>query len=249
MSIGSRWPASHRWSATAGVALALAGVLGMAGTAVAASATGPDGQTITVSKADGLDPAGETITVHGAGYDLSTGVYVVVCVNTGSGQQPTPCLGGADMAGGTGSSAWISSNPPSYGEGLAQPFDEAEGLGSFDVQLTVTAADEFTDCLDPAQAPDGCVVGTRADHTRSADRSADVLIPITFATGDSGEGGGDPVLSTPQPTSTGATDTSGGADLAETGSAVGPAVLAGLALLGGGAVVVVARRRFHKETS
>ncbi|RIQ23706.1 hypothetical protein, partial [Jiangella rhizosphaerae] len=173
-----------------GVLLATGGSLGLAETAAAASATGPEGQTITVSKVDGLDPAGETITVHGEGYDLTKGIYVVVCVNNGAGQQPTPCLGGADMEGGGGTSAWISSNPPSYGEGLATPFEEVGGKGSFDVQLSVVASDEFTDCLDPAQAPNGCVVGTRADHTRTADRSADVLLPITFA-GAGGSGGAD----------------------------------------------------------
>ncbi|WP_152690521.1 hypothetical protein [Jiangella alkaliphila] len=228
-------------------------------TAAAASATGPEGQTITVSKVDGLDPAGETITIHGEGYDLTKGIYVVVCVNTGAGQQPTPCLGGADMEGGGGSSAWISSNPPSYGEGLATPFEEVGGKGSFDVQLSVAGSDEFTDCLDPAQAPDGCVVGTRADHTRTADRSADVLIPITFASaGGSGDANGDASGdagtesgSTPSPTSTtGAAGAAagGGSDLAETGAPIVPAALAGLALLGGGVVAVAARRR-SEETN
>ncbi|WP_199521436.1 LPXTG cell wall anchor domain-containing protein [Jiangella anatolica] len=216
---------------------------GFAGTAAAASGTGPEGQTITVSKVDGLDPAGETITVHGEGYDLTKGIYVVVCVNNGAGQQPTPCLGGADMEGGGGASAWISSNPPSYGEGLATPFEEVGGKGSFDVQLSVAASDEFTDCLDPAQAPNGCVVGTRADHTRTADRSADVLIPITFAsTGTGGEGG-----STPGPSST--TAAGGGSNLAQTGASIIPAALAGLALLGGGVAAVAVRRRRTEETN
>ena len=104
-----------------GVILAAGGSLSFAPAAMAASANGPEGQTVTVSKVDGLDPDGETITVHGEGFDLTKGIYVVVCINTGAGQQPTPCLGGADMEGGGGSSAWISSNPPSYGEGLAVP--------------------------------------------------------------------------------------------------------------------------------
>src|ERR1700754_2877223 len=65
---------------------AAAGSVSLAPTAAAASANGPEGQTVTVSKVDGLDPAGETITVHGEGFDLTKGIYVVVCVNTGAGQ-------------------------------------------------------------------------------------------------------------------------------------------------------------------
>lgn len=261
MSNVSRRRSRRRRLATAlGVVLATGGSLSLAGTAAAASATGPEGQTITVSKVDGLDPAGETITVHGEGYDLTKGIYVVVCVNNGAGQQPTPCLGGADMEGGGGASAWISSNPPSYGEGLATPFEEVGGKGSFDVQLSVAAGDEFTDCLDPAQAPNGCVVGTRADHTRTADRSADVLLPITFASAGSGGGSGadgggasGTDADTPSPSSTTTAAAGAGAggasDLAQTGASIMPAALAGLALLGGGAAAVAVRRRRTEETN
>ncbi len=267
MSIGTgRRAGRRRWGTALGVLLAVGGSLGVAETATAATASGPEGQTITVSKVEGLDPAGETVTVHGEGFDLATGIYVVVCVNTGAGQQPTPCLGGVDMEGSAGASAWISSNPPSYGEGLAQPFEEVDGKGSFDVQLTVAGSDEFTDCLDPAQAPNGCVVGTRADHTRTADRSADVVIPITFAAGAGGDAGGDGAGSgAAAGTDTGAGDretagtggpspsstTAGGAgsDLAETGSPVGPVALAALALLGAGGALVIARRRPTEETN
>lgn len=252
MSHGSRRRSHRRRMVTAlGVIVAAGGSLSLAPAAMAASANGPEGQTVTVSKVDGLDPEGETITVHGEGFDLTKGIYVVVCVNKGAGQQPTPCLGGADMEGGGGSSAWISSNPPSYGEGLAVPFEEEGGRGSFSVQLSVVANDEFTDCLDPAQAPNGCVVGTRADHTRTADRSADALLPITFASaGGSGDDGGsddgaaDGAQPSPSPSSsTGAAGAAGGSDLAETGAPIIPAALAGLALLGGGVVAVAARRR------
>ena len=251
MSHGSRRRTHRRRLVTAlGVIVAAAGSLSLAETAAAATANGPEGQTVTVSKVDGLNPDGETITVHGEGFDLTKGIYVVVCVNTGAGQQPTPCLGGADMEGGGGSSAWISSNPPSYGEGLAQPFEEEGGRGSFSVQLSVQAGDEFTDCLDSAQAPNGCVVGTRADHTRTADRSADVLLPITFAGAGAGggdanggdEGGAEGGRPSPSPSSTtGAAG--GGSDLAQTGAPIVPAALAGLALLGGGVVAVAVRRR------
>lgn len=248
MSHGSRRRSHRRRMITAlGVIAAAGGSLSLAPTAMAASANGPEGQTVTVSKVDGLDPEGETITVHGEGFDLTKGIYVVVCVNKGAGQQPTPCLGGADMEGGGGASAWISSNPPSYGEGLAQPFEEEGGRGTFSVQLSVVASDEFTDCLDPAQAPNGCVVGTRADHTRTADRSADVLLPITFASaggnGDGGDDGAQPSASPSSSTGTEGAAAGGGSDLAETGAPIVPAALAGLALLGGGVVAVAVRRR------
>jgi LPXTG-motif cell wall-anchored protein len=170
------------------LSLAVGGSVALTGPAAAAtSGSGPDGQSVTVSKSQALDPAGETITVQGSGFDLGKGIYVVLCVDNGAGQAPSPCLGGVDMEGSGGSSAWISSNPPSYGEGLAQPFDEVDGKGSFSVRLTVAAQDEFTDCLDTSAAPRGCVVGTRADHTRTADRSADVRIPVTFRTPGSGD--------------------------------------------------------------
>ncbi|AYY12669.1 hypothetical protein EF847_08025 [Actinobacteria bacterium YIM 96077] len=242
--------------------------IALAAPASATSETGPEGQTVTVSKSQELDPDGETITVSGSGFDLNTGIYVVLCVDNGPGQQPTPCLGGMDMEGGTGSSAWISSNPPSYGEGLAQPFDEENGTGSFSVQLTVSAADEYTDCLDTSIAPNGCVVGTRADHTRSADRSADVLIPVTFATSgsdeqskagnsdeagdgaggeDGNESGGVPGESADGGAASGASpnaddDTNDG--LAATGSSTtAPLVAGALALIAGPAVLAVARHR------
>lgn len=257
--------ARARLATVAAGALAMScGALIVASPASAASVNGPEGQTLTVSQADGLNPDGDTITVHGEGYDVGTGIYVGVCVDNGAGQQATPCLGGVDMEGSGGSSAWISSNPPSYGEGLAQPFDEAGGKGSFDVELSVAAADEFTDCLDPAQAPDGCVVATRADHSRPGDRSADVRIPVTFAAagegdggggaGDGGGGAGDTGGKAETPTATAsvppgdAGDTGGaggtGSDLAETGSDTAPLVLGGLALLAVGAAVGIARRRF-----
>lgn len=237
----------------AGALVMSSGALATASLASAASATGPEGQMLTVSTVDGLNPDGDTITVQGAGYDIATGIYVVVCVDNGPGQQATPCLGGVDMEGGGGSSAWISSNPPSYGEGLAQPFDEVDGTGSFDVELSVTASDEFTDCLDPAQAPNGCVVATRADHTRPGDRSADVRIPVTFATaGD--DGAPEPSDATVDTADSAETPTAAGTDeaardLAETGSNTVPVVLGGLALLAVGATVVIARRRLAPTRS
>ena len=142
------------------------------------SGEGPEGQKVTVTRATGLDPAGTEVTVTGEGFDESIGIYVAVCVDNGPEKRPTPCLGGVDMAGTTGSSGWFSSNPPSYGKDLAQPFGPG---GSFELTTTVVAQDNLTDCLDEVAAPDGCVLATFADHTRIDNRSADVRIPLTFA--------------------------------------------------------------------
>ncbi|TDE00342.1 LPXTG cell wall anchor domain-containing protein [Jiangella asiatica] len=177
---------------------------------------------------DGLDPAGETVTIRGEGFDLATGIYVVVCVNTGPGQQPTPCLGGADMEGSTGSSVWISSNPPSYGEGLAQPFEEVDGIGSFDVELTVAASDEFAsgrtvsaDCTITA-APGGSEDGGSEDGGDIDDGSED-----GSGSDDGGAGAGG----------------TGDGDLPDTGAGPGPLLAIGLALLAGGVAVPLLDRR------
>ncbi|WP_328996532.1 hypothetical protein OG394_17960 [Kribbella sp. NBC_01245] len=211
------------------------------------AAPGPQGQEVTVSKSSGLDPAGETVTITGRGFDLSKGIYVVFCVNKGAGQMPSPCLGGVDQSGASGSSAWISSNPPSYGEGLAKPFTQEGGKGSFSVQLKIKSKDQFTDCLNKKVAPNGCVIGTRADHTRTADRSADVLIPVTFA-------GSSSPSTTPSagPTTTAPTTGPGvgkkDGSLASTGGTALGAVIVALVLLAGGAGLVVASRRRKTDT-
>ncbi|MFB6719570.1 hypothetical protein ACFCV3_05385 [Kribbella sp. NPDC056345] len=231
--------------------------MGVAGWPLAAqAASGPSGQTVTASVTTGLNPAGTKVTVRGNGFDLNKGIYVAFCVNKGPGQLPSPCLGGVDMKGESGSSVWISSNPPSYGEGLARPFTQSGGKGSFQVQLTVKAKDQFTNCLDKKVAPLGCVIGTRADHTRTADRSADVLIPVTF-TGSSGQPTTTP-SATNQPTTAPSTPNTGGGkdkptgNLANTGGlAIGFAAAAVVLLGGGAALILVSRRKTtsQKETS
>ena len=161
--------------------LGAVGVLVLAATPAGAapvSVTGDNGATLTVSATSDLDPAGTQVQVQGAGFDESVGIYVTFCVVPEPGQQPTPCLGGVDLEGESGASAWIASDPPEYGDGLATPYGEG---GTFDVALTVAEADAFTDCADPAVAPDGCAIVARADHTRTADRNHDVLVPVTFA--------------------------------------------------------------------
>ena len=162
----------------AGCALAFAA----AGPASAApdnlSATGESGQKLTVTQSADLDPSGTDVTVSGTGFDKSKGIYVAIAVNKGPGKRATPVIGGVDTTGGSGANMWISSNPPGYGKDLAVPFGPG---GSFEFDLTIVAKDAITDCLDPAIAPKGCVLAAYMDHTRLADRSADVSIPLTFA--------------------------------------------------------------------
>ncbi|WP_432968626.1 hypothetical protein [Dactylosporangium sp. CA-233914] len=154
----------------------LAAVLGMASPAAAdTTGTGANGQWLTVSKTTGLDPAGETVTVSGSGYDVTKGIYVAFCVDKGAGQLPSPCGGGIDTTGGSGASHWISSNPPAYGEGLAVPYGTG---GTFRVTLRLSAAlADGVDCRTTR-----CAVATRADHTRTSDRTQDARVPATFAT-------------------------------------------------------------------
>ncbi|WP_157430694.1 hypothetical protein [Actinomadura macra] len=145
-------------------------------------AAGPSGQALTVSRVDGLPVKGATVRVRGSGYDKGKGVYVALCKDNGQGKVPSPCGGGADTSGSAGASQWISSNPPPYGKGLAVPYGPG---GTFDVQLRVGAA--LSDTADCTKVR--CVVVTRADHTRTSDRSQDVRVPVTFT----GEPDGVPV--------------------------------------------------------
>lgn len=149
--------------------------LGAAGPANAdTSRRGPAGQTLTVTKSTGVSRSGETVTVSGTGFNVDKGIYVAFCVDNGAGQLPSPCGGGADTSGSLGASHWISSNPPSYAEGLTVPYGPG---GTFRVQLTLTTTINNTvDCTVRT-----CAVVTRNDHTRTADRSQDVRIPISFA--------------------------------------------------------------------
>ncbi|GAA3210097.1 hypothetical protein [Actinocorallia longicatena] len=141
-----------------------------------ASAKGDKGQTLTISKAALSD--GDTVTVSGTGYDTAKGVYVALCRDLGPGRNPTPCGGGADTAGQSGGSQWISSNPPPYGRDLAVKYGDG---GTFTVKLSVKA--KISDTVDCAKVK--CAIVTRADHTRSADRSQDVRVPVEFGGGSS----------------------------------------------------------------
>ena len=135
--------------------------------------TGPLGQTLTVTPYADLDPEGQDLLVEGTGYDPEVGVYAAVCVDQGPNLPPSPCLGGSGEQSATSSSAWIT-NEEMFASLRTAPFGPG---GSFSVTVNVTAADELMDCYDPATT---CVLATRADHTATTDRSADVKIPIFF---------------------------------------------------------------------
>ncbi|MDX2933783.1 LPXTG cell wall anchor domain-containing protein [Streptomyces ipomoeae] len=242
----------------ASIAVASALVLAPAPSAVAAggSATGPEGQKLTVSASAGLDPAGETVTVSGSGYNTEKGIYVAFCVDNGAGRTPTPCVGGVDTAGESGASVWISSDPPSYGEGLAKPYGGSGHKGTFSVRLKVRAKDANTDC---AKSGVTCSVITRNDHTRGSDQSQTVRIPVTFAGADDDTGSGttaSPTPTTDSVTTTGGTngtesDTGTSDDpLASTGSAAVPLGItaAGLVAAGGAAWFWARRRRTAAAT-
>ncbi|MBL6276544.1 hypothetical protein JMF97_10250 [Micromonospora fiedleri] len=135
---------------------------------------GPNGQRLSVSKTSGIPLGGTTVTVTGSGYDIAKGIYVAYCVDNGAGVAPSPCGGGVDTTGSTGASHWISSNPPSYAEGLTLPYGAG---GSFTVQVKITSKIGDVDCTTRR-----CVVASRNDHTRASDRSQDVKVPVSFAT-------------------------------------------------------------------
>jgi hypothetical protein len=230
-------------------AVALAGALVVTAspgaTAAGGSATGPEGQKLTVSKASGLDAAGETVTVSGTGYNTEKGIYVAFCVDNGAGKTPTPCVGGVDMSGESGASVWVSSDPPSYGEGLAKPYRGSGHDGSFSVSIKVRAEDANTDCTESGVT---CAVITRNDHTRGGDQSQTVRIPVTFGKASS-DG-----TATPSATASGGSSSTGGSStggttsddpLASTGS--GAALPLGIAAAGlvtaGGLAWLWARRR------
>ncbi|MET8976074.1 neocarzinostatin apoprotein domain-containing protein [Streptomyces sp. NPDC004539] len=234
--------------------LAVAALFVTAPTAFAASgsASGPEGQKLTVSKTSGLAAAGETVTVSGTGYNTEKGIYVAFCVDNGPGKTPTPCVGGVDMSGESGASVWVSSNPPSYGEGLAKPYGGSGKQGTFSVQLKVRAKDANTDCT---AAGVTCAVITRNDHTRGGDQSQTVRIPVTFGTADSGTTGGSSTAPSTTPSasatastggSTGSVTSESSGSMASTGSGLAlPLGLASAGLLaaGGGAWVWARRRR------
>lgn len=126
---------------------------------------------LSVSQTTNLNPNGTSVTVRGTGYDISKGVYVIVCTQAAPGPQST-CVGGVNIDGSSASSVWINSQPPSYAVGLTTAFQPD---GSFSVVLLVVAKSGALDCTVVK-----CGVVTRSDHLRYTDRTQDVFVPITF---------------------------------------------------------------------
>ncbi|MEU8748995.1 immunoglobulin domain-containing protein [Streptomyces chartreusis] len=189
--------------------------------------TGPNGQKLTVTPVNDLATKNQTLKVTGSGYDTRKGIYVALCVDNGDGELPTPCIGGVDMSGGSHSSAWISSDPPDYGEELAVPYGAG---GTFEVELTVDAKDEYTDCFKAT-----CVLATRNDHTLSGDRSQDVKVPVAFVgqdpvdtdDGDGGGSGGDGGIGGNVGSGTGTTGGSTGGGTSSSTGGTGTSTLGG----------------------
>ncbi len=129
-------------------------------------------RTLRLSNARGLSTLGESVTVTGSGYATNKGIYVAFCVAPAYNQLPTPCGGGSSGDGST--STWVSSNPPSYGEGVATPYGPGGTFqATFDLDPVLNAT---TDCRVVV-----CAVVTRNDHIRTTDRSQDLILPVGFA--------------------------------------------------------------------
>ena len=136
--------------------------------------SGTDGQrTLVASQVADLDPDGSTISVSGSGYDSTKGIYVALCAIPPRNVQPTPCGGGVDKEGTQQAAQWISSNPPPAGAGIARPYGPQ---GTFSASFAVRAV--IAPGIDCRQIR--CALVTRNDHTRSADRSQDIMLPVHF---------------------------------------------------------------------
>lgn len=162
------------------IALCLIVVIGFAVPARAATTYSADGRTATdgtralgVSAVKDLNPDGEIVTVTGRGYNPNKGIYIAFCVLPPAGQKPSPCGGGEDRDGASGSSIWLSNELTSRAQGSEQFGPN----GSFERRLILRAnlAPSTVDCR-----VSRCGVVTRNDHTRGNDRSQDLFIPVTF---------------------------------------------------------------------
>jgi len=131
---------------------------------------GPTGQTLTVSATSVRD--GQVVTATGKKYNRKVGIYLAYCVINAKGVAPGPCGGGVNATGESDGSIWISSNPPAYGKSLAVPFSKS---GGFKQKIKVSRYIGNVDCTVAK-----CGVVTRADHTKSSNRKADVIVRVKF---------------------------------------------------------------------
>jgi hypothetical protein len=136
----------------------------------ATSVIGASGQKLTASSTKVKN--GEEIRVSGSNFDETVGIYLAYCLMPKKGQAPTPCGGGVNKAGIGEASYWISSNAPSYADGLATPFTAG---GRFTHKVRVTKMIGSSDCSKVR-----CAITVRSDHLHEGDRTHDLFIPITF---------------------------------------------------------------------
>jgi hypothetical protein len=132
---------------------------------------GAEGQKLTVSQTKGLKKDAK-VTVTGSNYNKDIGIYVTFCVIPKKGKKPDHC-GSYNITGINSQAIWISSNPPFYAALLVTAFKDG---GKFKVELPLSKTIGDKDCTKVR-----CAVLTRADHTNGDDRSADVIVPISFA--------------------------------------------------------------------
>ena len=132
---------------------------------------GAEGQRLTVSQTKGLEKDAK-VTVTGSNYNKDIGIYVTFCVIPKKGKKPDHC-GAYNITGINSQAVWISSNPPLYAALLVTPFKKG---GKFKVELPLSKTIGDKDCTKVK-----CAVLTRADHTKGDNRTADVIVPITFS--------------------------------------------------------------------
>lgn len=146
----------------------------MAGATVTPTKTTKSGPaTLSATPVNNLNSTNARVKVKGKGFDQRIGIYIGLCVTPAKDSvKPGPCGGGINMNARDPASAWISSNPPPYGADLAIPFKKG---GVFSVTLSISSQIGEIDCKVTS-----CSIVTRADHTKSSYRGADLFIPVTF---------------------------------------------------------------------
>ncbi len=152
------------------IAASALALLGSSPAHAAVKVAGQHGEYITASSTK--ISSGSKVTVTGKNFDETVGIYLGLCVIPQKGKVPTPCGGGINKQGVSGASHWISSNPPPYGVGLAQPYLPG---GRFTYSIVLSKKIGKIDCSKVA-----CAITVRADHLNSNDRSFDIFIPVTF---------------------------------------------------------------------
>lgn len=130
------------------------------------------GQVLTVSPGRQVAD-GQELTVTGKNFDKDVGIYAAYCEIPKRGEKPEHCYGGININGSSKGSIWITNHKPFLvPASVVKKFGKG---GTFKVKVTVVRFIDDTDCWVTK-----CGVVTRADHTRSDFRLADVLVPITF---------------------------------------------------------------------